>query len=380
MSWCKLTPLYKDEPDKYHLLTTSLFVKQKYIKTTKGIVKDMGTLRRQQFISTIKKHIEHYENGYWNDKYRLRIYFDSSFERNEELSTVFNEYKDHPFLQWIRYELPNLKDPEFSPDHIGMIGTIIRFHPFFVKNNKINCVSAIDMDNWYTEKWKDELTKFKKSNHDLHWFNPIINMQLYGIMVPGLTIFKNPKYWIPGCAFSSKITFPEWRWKQLPDFIHNHMIYYLRVIDLFKVALFDNRIDRMMEDYEYGIDEIYINYIVEYYISKNKVTFTTKEITSYNIISLFIKRILNYIKWNDSKTYRTQQLYHLLNINNYDEFEKKLLNIKSLSPLFDLFRHKHILDLMKTLQMDHRIIYTLEHLNIKNTYHLELMGDYINNT
>lgn len=377
MSWCKLTPLYKEEPEHYHLLSSSLFVKQKYIKTTKGIIKDMSSLRRQQFINTLKKHVESYNKGYWDDTFRLRIHFDSSFERNEELLNVFHEYKDHPFLQWVKYELPNLKDPEFNPDHIGMIGMFVRFHPLFVKNDKIQCVSVVDMDNWYNQKWKDEISKFKKSNYDIHWFNSIISIQFYGIIMPGLTLYKNPKYWIPGCALTSKIKLPYWRWTQLPDFIRNNMLYYLRFLDSFKVSIFDNRIDKMMEDYEYGLDEMYLNYIVNYYITKHKISFTLTQVQTYNIIPLFINRLLIYIKWNDTKTYRIKELYNLLKVENYTELEKKISPIKSLSEIFRIFRHEPILNILKTLQMDYRLIYTLEHLDMQTVKNSELMTNYI---
>lgn len=377
MSWCKFTSFYKDEPNDYHLLSAVLFVKQKYIKTTKGIIKDMSTLRRQQFIHTIKKHVQHYDKGYWTDKYRLRIHFDNSFERNEELMNIFNQYKDHPFLQWVKYELPNLKDPEYSLDHIGMIGMIVRFHPLFIKNDKINCVSVIDMDSWYTEDWKNELSKFKKSNHDFHWFNSAICMQLYGIIMPGLSLYHNPTFWVPGGLFSSKITFPQWRWNQIPDFIRINMLPNLRFLDSFKVSLFDNRIDKMMEDYEYGLDEMYLNYMVNYYITKQKISFQLKPIQTYNIIPLFINRILTYIKWNDIKTYRTHKLYELLNVKDYNELDKKMSNIKSLHHLFHLFRHKSILDMMKTLQIDHRIIYTLENLDETTLKSIDFINKFI---
>jgi hypothetical protein len=378
MTWCKLTPLYTEEPNDYHLLSTCLFVKQNYIKTTKGIVKDMGSLRRKQFISTIKKHIQSYDKGYWDDKYRLRIHFDNSFERNDELMKIFNEYKHHPFIQWVKYELPNLKDPEFKKDHIGMIGMIVRQHPLFVKNNKINCVSIIDMDSWYTDSWKQVLIKFKKSKYDFHAFNSIFSIQFYGTIMPGISLQKNPNFWVPGGMFSSKIRFPDWRWNQIPEFINNHMLPTLRFFDSFKVALFDNKIDRMMEEYEYGLDEMYLNYIVNYYISKQNLSIQLTPIHSYNNIQMVTGRILTYIKWNEYKTYRTHELYTLLHVKNFEELTKKINNITTLPQLIKVFRHKPILDLLKSLQFDRRIIHILEYVENDDLINSKIVTTYLN--
>lgn len=375
MSWCKLTPLYSSEPSDYHLLSTCIFVKKNYIKTTKGIVKNMASIRKEQFIRNLKKHIQHYDNGYWTDKFRLRIHIDDSFENDSDYSSVFKEYKDHPFIQWVKYDLPNFKYPS-SKEHIGLIGTLIRFHPLFFKNDNINCISVIDIDNWYTNKWKDEIDKFKHSNYDIHTFTPILPLPFYASIIPGISNETPTDYWLAAGLFSSKIYLPSWRWAQLPEYINTIMLPRLRFLDSFKMAIYDNKTDQMMEDYEYGMDEMYLNKIVNYYIEKKHYKLMKKTIiTNPNPATFLSNKILDYIQWNDLKTYRVKYLYDALHVKDFNHLSKKIKHIKSINELIHLFRPT--IDILKTLQFDQRIVYVIENLDLHKHKSYNNLNEYL---
>jgi hypothetical protein len=89
-------------------------------------------------------------------------------------------------------------------------------------------------------------------------------------------------------------------------------------------------------------------------------------------------RILTYIKWNEYKTYRTHELYTLLHVKNFEELTKKINNITTLPQLIKVFRHKPILDLLKSLQFDRRIIHILEYVENDDLINSKIVTTYLN--
>ena len=361
MTWCNFEPLYKDEPDNYHLLSTCLFIKNKYIKTSYGKVRDVNEERQQQFMKTIAKHADTYEKGYWDKNTRLRIYIDKSLEKHERWINMLKKYGNHPFFQWIKYDIPGKKDPEFQDLHVGLIGTIIRFHPLFVKNDRINCISVVDIDSMYTEKWLNEINEFKKSDKDLHCFSSKFLFPFYGTIIPGISNDIPKGFWIPAGLFSSKIRFPSWRWNRLPEFIESkHIMNKMRYFDAFKMALFDNKIDQFYEDFEYGLDELIINDIVNHYLDKNKFTIMVTNAVNSPQPKFIRDRIMVYLKWNDLKTNRMINLYKMIRVKNLSHLEHVMNKMDNINGIISLFNKKPIIDFLKELQIDRRIIYVIE--------------------
>jgi hypothetical protein len=364
MSWCKLEPLYKDEPKNYHLLSTCLFIKEKYIKTTYGKVQDVSEKRQKSFINAIEQYAILYNKGYWNDKTRLRIYFDKSLDINENWSIVLNKYMKHPFFQWIRYDIPSKKDPDNNNYHIGLIGTLIRFHPLFIKNPSINLISIIDLDAIYTEKWLNEMDKFRKSKYDVYCISTMFSIPLYGIIMEGITDEKPEGYWIPAGLFASKVILPYNKWQNLLEYIKSRdILNKLRYLDALKVAIYDNKIDKYMEDFEYGLDEVVLNSIINEYIKLGKIKIMVKNSIANKSIDFLRDRIKIYLKWNALKTRKIINLYKAFKVKSYEELIKKLDEKNNVVEFIKMFKNKEIIEQLNNLQIDKRIIYIMENFN-----------------
>ena len=160
MSWINLEPLYTEPDMKYHLLSACLFLKEKYIRTTHGSVNDVSIKKQELFSKCLEQNAKEYDNGVWGKHVRLRIYFDESIHKSKLLNASFEKYVHHPFFQWVRYDIPSMKESTNPTFHIGLIGTIVRFHPLFIRSSNITAVSIIDLDNKYKDKWRQAIHKF----------------------------------------------------------------------------------------------------------------------------------------------------------------------------------------------------------------------------
>ncbi len=60
------------------------------------------------------------------------------------------------------------------------------------------------------------------------------------------------------------------------------------------------------------------------------------------------------------------------------ELSKKINNITTLPQLIKVFRHKPILDLLKSLQFDRRIIHILEHVDNDDLLNSKIVNTYLN--
>jgi hypothetical protein len=380
MSWCKLEPLYKDEPKNYHLLSTCLFIKEKYIKTTYGKVEDVSEKRQKSFINAIEQYAILYNKGYWNDKTRLRIYFDKSLDINENWSIVLNKYMKHPFFQWIRYDIPSKKDPNNNNYHIGLIGTLIRFHPLFVKNSSIRLISIIDLDIVYTSKWREEIDKFSKSKYDMQCFSNMFSIPFYGSLIDGITEEKPHGYWISAGLLTSKVILPYTIWNNLLDYVRSRRIMNkLRYLDALKIALYNNNMDKFMEDFEYGLDEILLNDIIGDYINKNEIKLYVTEVLSKPDVNFIRDKMKIYMKWNAIKTTRMINLYKAMGIKTYEDLVKEMDNKKTIKEFIKMFKNRDILDIMEKLQIDKRIIYIIKNYDENKFNKYNNIKDYIQN-
>jgi hypothetical protein len=126
------------------------------------------------------------------------------------------------------------------------------------------------------------------------------------------------------------------------------------------MALFDNKIDQFYEDFEYGLDELIINDIVNYYLDKNKFTIMVTNAVNSPQPKFIRDRIMVYLKWNDLKTNRMINLYKMLRVKNLSHLEHVMNKMDNINGIISLFNKKPIIDFLKELQIDRRIIYVIE--------------------
>jgi len=382
MSWINLEPLYTEPDMKYHLLSGCLFLKEKYIKTTHGSVRDETMKKQELFSKCIEKNAKDYDTGVWGKNVRLRIYFDKSIHQSPLLNASFEKYVHHPFFQWVRYDIPSMKESKNSLFHTGLIGTIVRFHPLFVRGSNVTAVSVIDLDNHYKDKWRDTIRTFMKSNYDIHYISGIFNVPFYGCIIKGVTKEDDPSIiWCGALSFTSKVVFPRTRWNNLLAHIQsNSILGRLRFLDSFKVSLYNNTVEMFMEDFEYGLDEILLNDMVYYYIDRGLVKPMVIPIKPQsNLLPFFRKRIMDYLKWNDEKSDQMYYLYKALKVVSYSDLMDKVNTFNTADSLFRFFKKQEVFDILAQLQFDRRILYLIHEYDTEKVKKMHYMNEYLAN-
>uniref|UniRef100_A0A6C0H4V6 Uncharacterized protein n=1 Tax=viral metagenome TaxID=1070528 RepID=A0A6C0H4V6_9ZZZZ len=367
MKWITFEKMYKEEPNNYHLLSSCFFIKDKYIKTTYGKVRDESLKKQKMIMNCIEEHAKKYDNGEWDNKsVRLRVYYDWSLEKSDLWKIIRDKYLHHPFFQWIKYEIAGKKDYNNPDIHIGLIGTIVRFHPLFTKNEKIKVISIIDLDNMYTGEWKKEVDKFVDSSYNVMCFSSILNIPFYGSIIGGISDDLPCGYWIAAGFLTCKVRLPYERWNNMMEYVYsNSILYKLRFFDSFKYAIFKNEEDRFFEDYEYGLDEIIINNIINYYIKIGKLRMMVVLIRNRPNVSFFRKRILDFLEWNNLKTARINNLLNIYKVKTFNELKNKIYKMETLKDLTKLLNKKETIDLLNGMQFDKRLICIIKEYNEK---------------
>jgi predicted CopG family antitoxin len=195
----------------------------------------------------------------------------------------------------------------------------------------------------------------------------MLSIPFYGTLIDGITEEKPRGYWISASLITSKVIFPYYRWQNLLEYINTREILNkIRYLDALKVAIYDNKIDKFLEDFEYGLDEIILNSIINEYIDKKMITVMVKIAvgqSSDKSLEFIKEKIKTYIIWNAQKTKRIINLYRILNVRSYEELVKMMNEKKTLSELLKIFQNKDVINIMKNLQIDKRILYVIENFN-----------------
>ena len=180
----------------------------------------------------------------------------------------------------------------------------------------------------------------------------------------GITDEKPEGYWIPAGLFASKVILPYNKWQNLLEYIKSRdILNKLRYLDALKVAIYDNKIDKYMEDFEYGLDEVVLNSIINEYIKLGKIKIMVKNSIANKSIDFLRDRIKIYLKWNALKTRKIINLYKAFKVKSYDELIKKLDEKNNVVEFIKMFKNKEIIEQLNNLQIDKRIIYIMENFN-----------------
>ena len=381
MSWIHLEPLYTEPNIKYHLLSGCLFLKEKYVKKTNGQVRDVTASKQEIISKCIEGHAKDYDRGIWDQNVRLRIYFDVTIHKSPLFNACFEKYVHHPFFQWVRYDIPSMKVPTNQSFHSGLIGTIVRFHPLFVRSSNVIAVSIIDLDNKYKDNWRETIRKFIKSDYDIHYLSGLFIIPFYGCIIKGVTKEDDPSIlWCGALSFTSKVVLPRSRWNNMLTHIQsNSMLGRIRFLDSFKVSIYNNTSEMFMEDFEYGLDEIILNDMIYYYINRKlvKAMVTMIKPQPHNLINFPRKKILEYLKWNDEKSDKMYYLYKALRVSSYAELESKVSSFKTPEQLFGFFKPKEVFDILWQLQIDRRVLYLIHEYDTEKVRKMSYMNEYL---
>jgi hypothetical protein len=285
---------------KYNIISVSFFLIKNKVNNNK-------------YINGIKHIIE---NFYLYKTYILRIYFDISVRKILEdlLDTIYIKNKSLKILKNIElfeYNIPLLKDG--PNNHIGYIGTIIRFLPLF--DNSIHksdkCV-ILDIDNIIKMKDINVIDFCEKNNVNVCYrtrFGYSLDKRIY--CLSDKIILDYPI--IASFIHKSNIDIP---YNILSDFLENTFLNnHNKILD--KCNLKSN---------DYGIDEIFINKYFLNYIYKNNIVFAPIIFNYYNIYSTLTNyiQLINNIEEIDEYIIFINMFFKILHINLKIKYNKYL--------------------------------------------------------
>jgi len=356
---CSFKRKYIEPTKKYKCLSASLFITDKYIKLTYGNKRDVLDSKINLFIKNILQMAKDLLQKKSLTDYYYRIYYHNSVLKNQKLKKLKNFIEKHPKFQLIEYICSdnNLKDI-----HTNLFGTILRFHAIFDDESpNMTLVSLVDADNIITDNVLNEINKFIKSNDTILSFETLLDAPLYSYEYTYLpdvyfragttTIIKDKN------IFNMKT----WNKYVLNMFNDLNLLKELHYLDFKKYTLFPETEEQSFITFEYGFDEILLNYILRKLIYKHDLKLKVVRLLNYRYKTFFISRIKLFLDYNKKR-----------NKINYDIFIKKT-NLKNLSnikttnfnSLIKVFK-KH-LNLMKKMYIQYGFIYFIDNYDkIKN--------------
>jgi hypothetical protein len=218
------------------------------------------------------------ENAQKFDNYLIRIYVDKSTKDNKILHEMADKYDNIEIVEYICNEFL------MEGFHNGTFGTLVRLYPLFDKNDKHEIIRIMDLDmveSYFLDKEENKMNKYNLDYFFLTfigYFKEWVNPEVYTNMAAGFII--------------SKIKFPldifngylEELYINDPKSKTIKMINKIREETQFKYKETNNYLP-------YGIDELFLNYYIYPYITKNKIPYGMRA-------ELFPSQFFNYIKYN----------------------------------------------------------------------------------
>jgi hypothetical protein len=313
-----------DEPkDNYDIISCSIF---RIINNYKN---------EHIYVDGLKLLLEKYEKSF--PGFYLRVYYDNSvldYETSNKIENtkklyqpLFDELKQHPKVQLIRYEMPLFQLDKIH--HKGLIGTIPRLYPLFdtVYNKNINTTIILDIDikNYeldttiqnYDKLQKAKLNFFYRTRFDYD-LQPRFQV---------LSKYFNIKFPILAGTTISKIKFPldilDNFFKCILDKNQLNCEYY-KDFDKLTNLKYSSKIN----DYKYGIDEI-LTILIKEYLYKNKIKHL---ILFHNSITDILYDV--FIKYKN-KTIQPEMFKNTLQFLLRDEYNKN----KSIDENYNIIDH-----------------------------------------
>ena len=297
---CEFIKEYEEPKEPYNIFSFSVFYSTKYIRFYKNYKKDISFQRQNQFLYNLTLNIQNLEMGYFGSNWYIRIFYDESLFNfkiyNKKIWFEFiKEYKNNKYVQFVKFRCEKFINKEFKSSHINLFGTLVRLFPIFEKNDLLDTIVIFDADNIITKPYFNEIKKFKKSNYDYNSFCSKYEFSYY----------KNDNAFnIDNCYIRCGMLSVK---KKLPEKLWTYILYQLKE---FKYKKFDNLIYKLFyyhkklmpeknikkyKEFEYGMDEIVLNYFVKKFFNLYK--FKMRVVNYKPIIIPLINAIISYLKY-----------------------------------------------------------------------------------
>ncbi len=310
------------EPDfKYNLFSVCVFrLKDKY-KEAHNYYNGLGII------------INNFEKIY-PENYYLRIYYDTSVLDNNEPEMIedtnkiwiplFKNAKQKKRIQLVKYNIPKYRIDKIY--HDGLIGTFVRFIPFFdLKENKnIDTVitSDIDLSLFHLKSIYDTAELYDKLN--IPFFYKADICYEMGERFKILSSEFNIEFPIAAGKIFTKLKFPvkilNSFFKCITNYKNKNCKYmqifyekYNTFLNLYKIG--DTHDELLKKDklgkFPYGIDELFLMYLKDEYLIKKKIKYA---IYVSNVFFKFMYII--YLKYKNN----------MLDNNVFKKFLKIIMN------------------------------------------------------
>lgn len=340
MQFCNFVREYIEPKDKYICFSTSLFVPEKYIKMTFGTKRDVKEKKQRKYLKNLIEISKKLLNGEYPNNVYLRIYYDHTIKNNPFWDSFMNSAKKHPKIQLIYYQCNQFI---YNQYHQRLFGTIVRFHAFFDDKSNTSCVFTVDSDLVYTPIFFKEIDKFMKN--DEYSFISAGGVFLAAFYKPDYD-FKKKDYldytWFSASTSGTKIKFDISIWNNIFNIFYNDFEFRKRInyLDFKKKAIYPLSEEFSYLDFEYGADEILLNYIFKNYIRKNNLKFYHIKVQNLEMIkNVFSAKMMDFFNYNiKMNPFMTKKVINLLySNNNYNQniikLRKDLQNLNYFIPI-----------------------------------------------
>ena len=398
---CNFIKYYKPPKDKYVIVSFSIFYNKNYIRHTRKSTIDTTIPKQLSFLYNLTLNINNLKSNMLPKNWYIRIYYDKSIFKFKYNNTypwkVFiKQHFNFNRVQFVEYNCPKfIKDG----NHMNLFGTMIRLYPLFLTNENTSLVIIFDADNTITDKYVNEVNRFIKTKYDYSIFSSKYQSTLY------MNDYDNDSYkdyYISLGMLICKKKFKHSYWNKLLEKISilngsskfNKLIMKL---DKIYTMIRPNKKIESYRNFEYGMDEIILNYYIQQLFDKYKykihiIRFKPMILMIYNRFELFLKynlknnedivnKIINnimskisnkYTKNNFNKNMKiiNRSLYIFLLNNN---FKYEILFRKYIKPVRDN------IDELSKLFMPLTIIYFFKNIK-KKDFKVSEFNDYFMTT
>ena len=393
---CNFIKEYKEPEHKYNIFSFSIFYMAKYIRFYKDYSKDISTQRQKQFLYNLTLNIQNLERNFFGNNWYIRIFYDKSLfkfkigSRKPWLEFI-TKYKNNHHVQFVEFKCNQFENKFIKESHINLFGTFARLYPIFEPNDLLETIVVFDADNIITKDYFNEILEFKKTKYD---YNSFCSNYEFSYYKNNNALDNDNCYLRCGMvAFNIKI----------PNEIWNYILYQLKTFDDVKFAyLIDKLYDyhrqimpekkiKSYKDFEYGMDEIVLNYYIKKNMEKNN--YKLRVVPYKPLVLPLINTIIAYMKYNSSNEVKQQDIVSTILKNILkDDYKGKLdddlnafnklyyNNIKMNSSYDEILPYIEILkdnfDLLKKLNLPNTIIYFIKNIGRKNYEHVKDFDSY----
>jgi len=296
--FCEFKKRWEKEPTApYAILCYSLFYNPNYLRHYHGRpTVNIAKKRQLRFLYALTTNIENADMGFIPAHWKFRIFYDDSLLKFEHKGKkpwqlFFQKYKRHPKVQLVKYDCPGFRTE--TGFHIGLFGTIMRLKPLFEKDPLVKMIVLCDADEVITRTYLDNIKGFEASDAGFNSICTPYSVNAY---------MREKKYdcYLHVGMLASKTKFDPEMWDfimfQLKNCQHKSFSQLLKRLQERWQELNPDKPIRSYRDFEYGMDEIIVNYYITKLLKKQNVKM--RRVWYRPLVNPFFRTLSMYLDYN----------------------------------------------------------------------------------